>query len=225
MSGLVAAGIGNDQFVRFATGGNQMKFVVALLIVAFVSVSQSMAAAPPDNWKSLTVAGEKAYSLKNYVLARKLWTQALTQAEKLPPSDVRLAQSLDNMASVAKAQEKYAEAEKLYRRELDLRKKYHVKDEVVLGLNVINLASVIGSEGDYKRAKAVYNSEHKLAAPAASIKCYLCEERNSVVPIFYGNPGPQMKKLIKQGKVKLGGPIPKVVPENRWYCVTCDAPL
>src|SRR6266853_5851775 len=76
-----------------------------------------LAQAPPANeWGKLTAQAADAFSRGAYAESERLHSSALAMAEKLWPSDDRLAASLSNVATVYRAEGRYPEAEKLYRR-------------------------------------------------------------------------------------------------------------
>jgi hypothetical protein len=54
-----------------------------------------------------------------------------------------------------------------------------------------------------------------VAAPA----CRQCGS-NSVVPIVYGRPGPELVKQAQEGQVKLAGCAPRA---EKWHCKACKA--
>lgn len=198
------------------------KWILAMALALSLGVPPALAV---SSWDTLTESGEKAFRKKDYASAMKSWNLALSEAEKFKEWDPKLAESLDHVAMVYKVQGKYAEAEKLYRRAFDIRKKHLVKGDQHLAISVINLASVMASQGNYKAANAFYDQNHDLAASGAAMQCYMCDE-NKIIPIMYGTATPQLKALEKKGIVKLGGPFPKGNKfPRRWFCVNCDAPL
>ncbi len=64
-----------------------------------------------------------AYQKADYVEAEKLLLAALKEAEKFGEQDLRLATSLNNLATLYRSQGKDAQAEPLYPRALAIREK------------------------------------------------------------------------------------------------------
>ena len=76
------------------------------------------AAAQVTRWETLTADAAKAYQKADYVEAEKLLLAALKEAEKFGEQDLRLATSLNNLATLHRAQGKDAQPEPLYLRAL-----------------------------------------------------------------------------------------------------------
>lgn len=76
------------------------------------------ASAQVTRWETLTADAAKTYQKADYVEAEKLLLAALKEAEKFGEQDLRLATSLNNLATLYRAQGKNAQAEPLYARAL-----------------------------------------------------------------------------------------------------------
>src|SRR5258707_12698409 len=70
--------------------------------------------------ESENAAGVQAFRQRGYADADNFFNNALHQAEQFGDRDPRFATSLNNLASLRQVQNKYAEAETLYRRALSI---------------------------------------------------------------------------------------------------------
>ena len=52
-------------------------------------------------------------------------------------------------------------------------------------------------------------------------KCPNCSSAESVVPIRYGMPGPEMQQKYYEGEIKLGGCMVAMDNPN-WHCKKCE---
>ena len=79
--------------------------VLSLLLWPACTLGQETA------WQRYMEAAGEAYQQGNYVEAEKQSLAAVQEAEKFGPDDLRLAQSLNNLAVLYRDQGRYAEAE------------------------------------------------------------------------------------------------------------------
>ena len=96
-----------------------------LLVGSLCVVLWSIAAASAQvtRWETLTADAAKAYQKADYVEAEKLLLAALKEVKKFGEQNLRLATSLNNLATLYRAQGKDAQAEPLYPRALAIWKK------------------------------------------------------------------------------------------------------
>ncbi len=88
-------------------------------------------------WETYRAAGDKAYQQGDYPEAEKQWAAAVKEAEGFGPQDPRLATTLNNLALLYDAQGKYAEAEPLHKRALELNAE-RAKEEARSGAGATN---------------------------------------------------------------------------------------
>ena len=102
-----------------------MKHFCFLILYLFLSLSLSLNDAFADEalWEQYTSAGTTAYQRGDYREAIKQYEEALKEAEKFGEADLRYATTLNNLAYSYDAQRRYTEAEPLYRRALEIRRK------------------------------------------------------------------------------------------------------
>ena len=138
------------------------KTLPILLAVAFLlslSTCVSDQDTLEDTWDSYIDEGSKAYSEQDFVEAEKQYVAALKEAEKFGPQDSRLITSLDALASVYEAQQKWVEAEPLYQRTLALQENLLGLEHPDVADNLNNLAIVYKAQGKYSEAEALYTRE------------------------------------------------------------------
>ena len=90
---------------------------VRSLLLPFLAVlwlCSTSAFAHIEQWQSHMDAGVQAYQQGNYPEAEKQLVAALKEVEGFGPQDPRLATSLNNLAVLYQAQDRYAEAELFY---------------------------------------------------------------------------------------------------------------
>jgi len=109
-----------------------------VLVVAFVFLALGAAGgvtyAQSDLWQTYTNEGKKAYQRGDYWTAEWLLRSALQEAEKSAAQDLRMAESLNNLALLYVDLGKFAEAEPLFKRAITI-------DEKTLGAASPGLAS------------------------------------------------------------------------------------
>lgn len=85
-----------------------------------------------------------------------MFAAALQVAEELGPEDPRLGVALNNAAHVHQARRRYAEAEALYRRALDIAIRVHGRDHPDAAVNLANLAGLYQARELYDQAEPLY---------------------------------------------------------------------
>jgi len=101
----------------------------------------------------------KAYEQADYAEAEKLFLAALKEAEKFGDQVLRLATSLNNLATLYYSQGKYAQAEPLFRRALAIREKALGPEHPQVATVLENYAALLHklnreSEADKMEARA-----------------------------------------------------------------------
>ena len=86
-----------------------------ILCLSFLSVTAAVQEVP---WEQYMAAALEAYKQADFAEAERFYLAALKEAEHFGDEDTRLATSLNNLASVYLLQEKYDQAERLYKRTL-----------------------------------------------------------------------------------------------------------
>jgi len=117
-------------------------------------------------WRELVEAGNAAYEARRYSEAEIKFQDALKMVEawlpkdekKSPEADVNacLAKSLNNLAALYHSQGKYAMAEELYERCLDLKLSMYGEEHLEVAVNLHNLAALHSARRKYGKAEILY---------------------------------------------------------------------
>jgi tetratricopeptide (TPR) repeat protein len=89
------------------------------LLFCFLSFSRIMAAQEAD-WESLNRKAERLQETRNYSEAEQTFQAAISKAEGVGPADLRLAASLDGLASLYQELGRYGESAAAYGRALSV---------------------------------------------------------------------------------------------------------
>jgi tetratricopeptide (TPR) repeat protein len=134
-----------------------------LLVPLSILLLVANGSAQVASWEDENSAGLRAYQQRNYADAEKFFNSAFKQATEFGERDPRLATSLNNLASLEHAQRKYANAESLYRRSLDL-------SEKIFGPESPKLAGVLNNLGNLLQEQARYSEAGPLLQRALGIR-------------------------------------------------------
>jgi len=107
-------------------------------------------------WDMYTKSGKQFMRLRNWPEAERMFAAALQVAEEFGPRDPRLGVALNNAAHVNQARRRYAKAEALYRRALDIALKAHGQDHPDTAVNLANLAGLYHAQDLQSQAEALY---------------------------------------------------------------------
>jgi tetratricopeptide (TPR) repeat protein len=166
----------------------------------------------PDNPVYLNAAGKLSWTLGHYPESEKLLKRALELREKsLKPDDPDIGQSLNNLALLYEVQEKYSEAEPLFRRALAIWEKSEHPD-VVASLN--NLAALYYAQGRYGEAEPLYRRALAILEKTPEHpKLAVCLDNLAVlyrVQGRYGESEPLHQRALAIGEKALGPEHPDV---------------
>jgi tetratricopeptide (TPR) repeat protein len=117
-------------------------------------------------WDRYNVAGQQAMSQGRSGEAEGHFKLALQEAEKLGAMDGKVVTSLNNLGNCLRQQGKFVEAEPLYQRALDIKKKtggaFH-KDLVMILENYAKLLRAMGREAEATKmdtqAQAIFSKQ------------------------------------------------------------------
>ena len=100
-------------------------YMTRWLLAGLLSLSlwSAMAFSQEDRWQGFMDSAVKAFVDGDYVEAGRWFDAAVKRADTFDPQDPRLATSLNGLAEVYRAQERYTEAVPLYKRALAIREK------------------------------------------------------------------------------------------------------
>lgn len=117
---------------------NRSKLPLATLVI-LAGLSGGYGYAQESAWEMHTEDGLEALREGKYSEAEHLFSLAVTEAEKLGPSDARLTDSLNHLAEVYKQEGKYAESELAIKRAITIKEHTLGPDDpsVATSLNVL----------------------------------------------------------------------------------------
>ena len=118
---------------------NSSYIVIPLVLTLWATESSAQV----SQWESKNAAGVQAFQQRSYADAENFFTSALQQAEQFGDRDSRFATSLNNLASLRQAQNKYAEAEPLYRRALGIWETIYGPENMDVASALNNLATLL----------------------------------------------------------------------------------
>lgn len=131
--------------VRFLPAG-------ALFLALFL-VPRSGAQQADEFWKSVLGKALAEDGAKDYAKAEQTFLQALHEAERFGPDDIRVAETLSELGANYRHQHKLSEAESAGRRALTITEKNSEEDSMEVGDATFNLAIALVEEG--KQAAAI----------------------------------------------------------------------
>jgi tetratricopeptide (TPR) repeat protein len=117
-------------------------------------------------WKQLNADGVAAYKGSHFGAAEQLFRAAIQEAEKLGANDLRVASSLDSLAVVLEAQQKYEEVVPCYHRSQDIREHLYGSWHQEFLDSVLNLAEFYLRRGNYMSAERICDVFDVLAMTA-----------------------------------------------------------
>ncbi len=128
-----------------------------LLIAILCAVAPGNAIAGMETtWDQAAQAGAQAYLHGDYAAAERHLVAALRTAEEFGPEDPRLALSLNNLALVYHAQDRYDEAEPVYQRAITITERALGPDHPNLAASLGNLAELYRTQKKYVEAEPLY---------------------------------------------------------------------
>lgn len=95
----------------------------AIGVLAFSILPLHAQAAEVADWQQLKRTADNAYAANNYGVAERSYLEALKQAEAFGAADVRLADTLHQLAALYSTRAQFSKAEPLLERELRVREK------------------------------------------------------------------------------------------------------
>ncbi|NIQ03685.1 MAG: tetratricopeptide repeat protein [Nitrospinaceae bacterium] len=128
---------------------------------------------PVPPWEAHTRAALEAYQTQNYSEAETQLTAALKEAEQFPQGDYRLAETLRNLAEVYQQQSKYAEAEPLLKRSLEIEEKNLGADHPNVAGHLTNLGTNYRRQKKFKEAEPLYRRALEIWEKALGTKSSL----------------------------------------------------
>jgi tetratricopeptide (TPR) repeat protein len=105
-----------------------------------------------EKWSELNSDGIRFFAYGQYAAAEVKFRAALLEAGQFPEGDFRVSATLSNIALTRQEQGDLAEAERLYRRVLELREQYFAPGTIEIASTLNNLANVLHDLGRNREA-------------------------------------------------------------------------
>lgn len=123
------------------------------MAMAALAAAGGLAAQAPDEsiWKQDVSDALSAAKAQNYPVSEQAFLKALHEAEKFGANDVKVGSTLNSLGLVYRAEKKYSEAEKAYRRALGIMQAAYGDSLDVANLN-FNIANVMFDQGRHSDA-------------------------------------------------------------------------
>jgi tetratricopeptide (TPR) repeat protein len=115
-----------------------------------------MAITGRELWDMYTKSGKSFFRLRNYAEATRMFTAALQVAEEFGPKDPRLGVTLNNLAHAHQMARRYAEAEVLYQRAIEIAAREHGNEHPDAAVCLANLAGCYQAQQRYVEAEPLY---------------------------------------------------------------------
>jgi tetratricopeptide (TPR) repeat protein len=171
-----------------------------------------------ERWETQNEAGRRFFGKGDFARAEQAFAAAIREAEQLGAGDLRLATSVANLAQLKLRQRHYDEAERLFRRSLQIREAALGPDHASLVQTVNGLAAVCYARGDVDAAEPLFQralsiTERRLGAQHPDIVTSL----NSLARIAfkradYAAAGPLLERLLMLKESSLGAGHPESAP-------------
>ena len=171
-----------------------------------------------ERWETQNEAGRRFFGRGDFARAEQAFAAAIREAEQLGAADLRLATSLANLAQLKLRQKNYDEADRLFRRSLQIRESALGPDHASLVQTVNGLAAVCYARGDIDAAEPLFQralsiTERRLGAQHPDIVTSL----NSLARIAfkrndYSAAGPLLERLLVMKESTVGPDHPEAAP-------------
>jgi tetratricopeptide (TPR) repeat protein len=142
--------------IEVYTFGMSMNFSRILMFAAVCILPFSPAIADEQKWVDYSEQGMAAYKKGNDAQAERLLAAAVEEARQFDPSDMRLARSLHNLATVYSSQSKWPQAESTLKEALAVKEKALGATNAEVARTLNNLGVVYFNQYEYKQAEACY---------------------------------------------------------------------
>jgi Tfp pilus assembly protein PilF len=171
-----------------------------------------------ERWETQNEAGRRFFGKGDFARAEQAFVAAIREAEQLGAADLRLATSLANLAQLKLRQRNHDEADRLFRRSLQIRETTLGPDHASLVQTVNGLAAVCYARGDIDAAEPLFQralsiTERRLGAQHPDIVTSL----NSLARIAfkrndYAAAGPLLERLLVLKESTVGPDHPESAP-------------
>jgi len=132
------------------------KLLLLLVVTAALGDTQALCIDYQRLWKQAISSAVVASDEGQYAEAEKQFKVAVRYAEKFGPRDLRLANTLSQLAQLYQDEARFAEAERLYKRSLGVTQSARGPTHPDVAASLNNLATLYRDQGQYARAETLY---------------------------------------------------------------------
>ncbi len=166
---------------------------------------------PSRVWKRHHEVGLAASDKGNYLEAEKELAAALQEAEKFPPGDPRLDQTLDHLANMYRVQDKFTEAEPYLQWSLGIEEERYGPGHPQVAARLNNLADNYRARGMIAEAEPLYKRTldiwEKHLGPENSLVLFALENYAGVLrKLSRDKEAEHFEALLKTRRARSAGP-------------------
>lgn len=121
-----------------------------------------------EKWKALNLEAIKYHKDGVLAMAEQKFSEAVKEAEKFGPDDVRLSECLDNLIWIYHTRGKVDQAEEMIRQSLNIQEKAYGPDNEYISWNLKLLADICRDQGKLEEADALKKRAEKIDSAKAS---------------------------------------------------------
>lgn len=115
-----------------------------------------------DTWEDFNSEAMEYHRKGDLAMAEKKFMEAVKEAEKFGPDDIRLSECLDNLIWIYHARGKVVEAEAMIRHSLRIQEKAYGPDNKYISWNLSLLADICQGQGKCEEAKELKKRAKKI---------------------------------------------------------------
>ena len=195
----------------------------AFILVLGIFLAPASVQAETESWETLNTAGMLAYKERQFVMAKEMFSRALSALGEAAEPDPRAATTLNNLGATSEALGEYEQAELRYRHALTMIETIQGPDhpDVVIGLN--NLASLFFSQQAFDKAEPLWQRGLSISerywgdAHPHLIQTLLTLGLVTQVQKKFDRAEPYFIRAIQIGKQSLGADHPSLIPLYERY--------
>jgi tetratricopeptide (TPR) repeat protein len=115
-----------------------------------------------EKWKALNSEAMEYHRKSDLAMTEKKFMEAVKEAEKFGPEDIRLSECLDNVIWIYHTRGKVDEAEAMIRQSLSIQEKIYGPDNEYISWNLSLLVDICQDQGKLGEAKKLKNRAEKI---------------------------------------------------------------
>ena len=125
----------------------------SMAMLSTLLLAGASAPAAPDDFTERLLAAQRLFVQADYSGAEKILLEALKEADSFAPYDARRAIVLNNLGSVYQFLDRYGQAERCYRRAVEIEQKIWGTTDDKPFRSLLNLAALYIEAGQYEKAE------------------------------------------------------------------------